>query len=279
MAKAAGCEVFVTCVENSPPFLFRFVSLKLIVSFLLSSASTDAKLKLLSEQFGADHCINYVTSDWAAEIRRICGVGPNDGCLDVILDPVGGGQLKTGLGLVRANGRVVSFGVASLTERSSFMGLLSAIPKVVSMLTFNGIDMLRHSKSFIGLNMLAVAKERPNVMRKAMEASMQLIADGKVRTVISKQYDWRQAGQAQLDMEQRRTTGKIVFMVAHDTDDVDPNFSRPIKAFAPKDDYQTRRASLTSDSNPLAESSSSAASSSAPSTTETELGSVSKPAE
>jgi NADPH:quinone reductase-like Zn-dependent oxidoreductase len=189
MAKNAGCQVFVT-------------------------ASTEAKLSLLKDQFGADHAINYVTSNFAEEVRRILGVtDPKAGCLDVILDPVGGSQLKLDVDLLRPNGRVVSFGVAGLSDRSTVFGFLSAIPKVLSMLTFNAIDLLRYSKSFIGVNMLHIAKTRPDIVRHACLAGLELIKQGKVRTVVSKQLDWNLAGQAHQEMEERKTTGKIVFIV------------------------------------------------------------------
>jgi NADPH:quinone reductase-like Zn-dependent oxidoreductase len=198
MAKQAGCEVFAT-------------------------AGSAAKLQILHDRFGVDHGIDYVANDFVAEVRRITGVA-KVGCLDVILDPIGGTQLKSGVELLRANGRVVSFGVSSLSDASSIIGLFSAIPKVLSMLTFNSIELLRKSRSVVGVNMLEIAHARPAILRKSVVGGLELIIQGKVKTIISKLYDWRQVGQAQADMENRKTTGKIVFLVN------DPNVEGEIPA-------------------------------------------------
>ena len=187
MAKHAGCEVFVT-------------------------AGSDAKLSMLRDRYGVDHGIDYKKHNFASEVRRITGVAKG-GCLDVILDPIGGSQLKASLDLLRANGRIISYGATALNDRNSFSGFFAAIPKVLSMLTFNTIDLLSNSRSFVGLNMLAIAKDRPEVLRKSVMASLELILTGKIHTVLSKQYDWRQVGVAQTDMETRQSTGKLVFIV------------------------------------------------------------------
>lgn len=189
MAKNAGCEVFVT-------------------------AGSDAKLQLLKDQFGANHGINYITMGFAEEVRRICNVtDPKGGCLDLILDPIGGSQLKEDVSLLRPNGRVVAFGIAGMADRSTITGFLSAIPKVFSMLTFNSIDLLRYSKSFVGVNILHIAKSRPDILRRATQAGLDLLTQGKIRSIISQQFDWHNAGQAHQEMEERHTTGKLVFVV------------------------------------------------------------------
>ena len=193
MAKLAGCEVFAT-------------------------AGSEEKLQLLRDSYDVPHCINYRKSDFVSEVRRICNA-PKHGCLDLILDPVGGSQLKSGIDLLRAGGRIVSFGAASLSDRSSFSGFFNAIPHVLSMLIFNGIDLLKKSKAFVGLNMLEIARERPDVLRKDVLAGLDFIMQGKIKTVVSKQYDWRQVGRAHREMEERRTTGKIVFIIPQPIDE------------------------------------------------------------
>lgn len=193
MAKHAGCEVFAT-------------------------AGGDAKLQSLRDTYGVDHTINYRTHDFSSEVRRICGA-PKGRCLDVILDPIGGKQLKRDLKLLRSGGRIISYGATALSGRSSFAGLIATIPKVLSMVTFNGIGLLKKSRAVVGINILQIAIDRPDIFRTAVLKALELIMQGKIRTVVSKQYDWRQVGIAQLDMEERRTTGKIVFTIPQPIDE------------------------------------------------------------
>lgn len=229
LAKNAGCQVFGT-------------------------AGTDDKLQMIKDGFNLDHGINYRKNpDFSKEIRRICGVKSEEPCLDVILDPIGGAQMKAGIDLLYPNGRFISFGVASITERSTFAGFFSAIPKVLSMLTLNSLDLLQHSKTFVGLNMLAIAKVKPILLRNALARGLELIQQGKVKTVLSKIYDWRQVPSAQLDMEERRTTGKIVFTIPWPENPEEDLFSvpvaEPITVTEPWD-YRSIRASTSSSSAP-----------------------------
>lgn len=204
LAKYAGCEV-------------------------IGTAGSDEKLQLLKDSYKLDHGINYrKNEDVAKEIRRLCGVKSGEPCLDIILDPIGGSQLKAGIELLHPNGRMISFGVASLTERTTFAGFFSAIPNVLSMLTFNGIELLQRSKSFVGLNMLAIAKTKPVILRNALSRGLELIQQGKVKTVLSRIYDWREVPTAQLEMEERRTTGKIVFTIPWPENPEDDLFAVPV---------------------------------------------------
>ena len=72
---------------------------------VLATASQDDKLERLTE-LGLDHGINYRTSDFVEEVRRLTdGRGA-----DVILEPVGGENLQKSLRVLAYRGRCISFG-------------------------------------------------------------------------------------------------------------------------------------------------------------------------
>src|SRR5829696_5127819 len=62
--------------------------------------------------FGVDHAIDYTSTDFAKEVRRISGSKQS---LDVIMDAVGGSSFRKGWGLLRAGGRLVAYGASSVT--------------------------------------------------------------------------------------------------------------------------------------------------------------------
>ena len=74
---------------------------------VLATASQDDKLERLAG-LGLDHGINYRTSDFAEEVRRLTD-GPG---ADVILEPVGGENLQKSLSALAYRGRCISFGDA-----------------------------------------------------------------------------------------------------------------------------------------------------------------------
>jgi len=182
MAKNHGCVVFAT-------------------------AGSDKKLDLLRE-YGVDHPINYQSTDFEREARRIMGGNK----MDVVLDSVGGSYFKKDLALLRPHGRVAAFGAAAFSERN-FFKLPSLIPQVVSMLTLSMIELMLNSKGFYGVNMLRVAKENPELLHHEMAAIMDMFAEKKLKTVVSRQMSWKQIGEAHGLLESRATTGKVVLMV------------------------------------------------------------------
>ena len=146
-------------------------------------------------------------SDYSVEVQKLFPDG-----VDVILNSLGGDTIKKDLALLRAGGRVVGYGGADLTDRSFFKAF-SLIPKVLSMLTLNSIDLLMNSRSFCGVNMKRVGDQRPDLLRLDMLAVVKLLEEGKLKTIISQELPWDKLGHAQGLMENRKTTGKIVLVI------------------------------------------------------------------
>ena len=182
MAKNHGCTVFAT-------------------------AGSEKKLDLLRE-YEVDFPINYQSSDFEREVLRLTG-GQK---IDVVLDSVGGAYFKKDLNIVKPHGRVVGFGAAALSDRNIF-SLPTLIPQVISMVTLSMIDLMLNSKGFYGVNMLRVAKENPELLNYELVRVMEMFADKKLKTVISRQMSWKQIGEAHHLLESRASTGKIVLMV------------------------------------------------------------------
>src|SRR3954447_5732652 len=61
--------------------------------------------------FGVDHPIDYRDKDFADEVKRISG---EDQPLDLIMDAIGGKSWRDGYKLLRAGGRLVTFGASSV---------------------------------------------------------------------------------------------------------------------------------------------------------------------
>lgn len=182
LAKISGCEIFGT-------------------------AGSESKINLLKE-WGVDHPINYTTTDFETEIKKITN---NDG-IDIIIDSIGGNYLKKGMNILKANGRLVSMGVSSLSQRGG-LNIIKLLPQVFSMLTLSAIDMLRKSKGFYGVNMNPLTKSKPELVSSNLGHIMEMFKDGKLKTVIGKEYSWELAAQAHDELENRKSTGKIVLTI------------------------------------------------------------------
>jgi len=81
------------------------------------------------------------------------------------------------------------------------------------MVTLNSIDMLMRSTSFCGVNLKAIAVDRPELVAECMNRIRQLFFEGKLKTYVSEIYDWKNVNQAHKDIESRKTKGKLILQI------------------------------------------------------------------
>jgi len=113
---------------------------------------------------------------------------------------------------LRPGGRVISLGVASLSDRSisKAVGILGG---VISMITLSAIEMLLKSISFCGVNLKRLSDQRPELLAECLIKIRDLFNEGKLKTKIHKVYDWKEVTQAHKDIESRGTSGKLILSI------------------------------------------------------------------
>jgi NADPH:quinone reductase-like Zn-dependent oxidoreductase len=174
---------------------------------IFGTAGSQAKLDMIKD-LGVHHPINYLTSDFETEVMRIT----NNQGIDIILDSMAGSNIKKSINILRAHGRVVAFGASAFSDREG-LNALKLIPEFLSMMTINPINLLKDSKGLYGVNMLKVARERPDLLNLFLNDILKLFAENKLKTFVTKEYPWEQTGQAHKDMETRKTTGKVILTI------------------------------------------------------------------
>ena len=169
---------------------------------VIGTVGSDDKFPLL-EKLGALP-INSRSHDFASEFRRLSG-GRRP---DVIFDAVGGASVRKGLALLATGGRLVSYGVATLA------GGGWALPRAVRMFLGFGflhpLSLLMRSKGLIGLNLLALSDEKPELVGRALEATVDLAARGTLSPIVDREFAAAAVGEAHAHVESRRSVGKIV---------------------------------------------------------------------
>jgi NADPH:quinone reductase-like Zn-dependent oxidoreductase len=155
--------------------------------------------------FGVDHPIDYRTSDFAREVRRIAG---QERPLDLVMDAVGGSSLRKGWGLLRAGGRLVSYGASSLAsgERRD----LRAMARLVATTpVFHPLRMASDSKSVIGLNMLTLWDEF-GTLEHWIRPLRRWIDAEQIRPVVAATFPLEEGASAHRFLQERRNVGKVV---------------------------------------------------------------------
>lgn len=158
---------------------------------VIATAGTEAKAALAREA-GASEVILYDQQpDWPAEVKRMTGgAGVN-----VVYDSVGQATFMKGLDCLRPRGYMVSFGQSSGPVQAFDILLLSA-----------------KGSLFVTRPTLANHISAADIERSTSDI-FEWIVEGKLKLRAEHQYKLSDAAQAHLDLEGRRTTGKLILEI------------------------------------------------------------------
>jgi NADPH:quinone reductase-like Zn-dependent oxidoreductase len=155
--------------------------------------------------FGVDHPIDYTSKDFAKEVRRIAG---RKAPLDIVMDAVGGSSFRKSYGLLRAGGRLVTYGSSSVTPGEKRD--LKAIARMLATTPiFHPMQMMSASKSVIGLNMLTLWDEFGS-LDDYIDPLREWIDAGKIRPVVAEAFPLERGADAHRYMQERKNVGKVV---------------------------------------------------------------------
>jgi NADPH:quinone reductase-like Zn-dependent oxidoreductase len=154
---------------------------KLSGAYVVATAGTDEKLAKAKE-LGADEVINYSTSDFAEEVKRIT----NKRGADIIFDQIGGSVWDKNLQSLASQGRLLLVGVVGGGTASANLG-----PIIVRDLSIVGVTVF-------------------NAPRRDLETVVKLTTQGRLRPVIDKKFPLKEAAQAQKVLEDRNQFGKVI---------------------------------------------------------------------
>ncbi|HEX4808687.1 MAG TPA: quinone oxidoreductase [Bryobacteraceae bacterium] len=155
---------------------------------VIGTVSTRAKADLALEH-GADHMILYTETDFADEVKRITG-GKG---VNVVYDSVGSTTFHKSLDCLRPRGMMVSFGQSS--------GPVGPVDPLV---------LSQKGSLFLTRPSLAQYISDPAELHWRSSDIFKWIAEGRLRLHIQKVYKLADASEAHLDLESRRTTGKLL---------------------------------------------------------------------
>jgi len=139
---------------------------------------------------GADHAVNYRSSDFVAEVLRFTeGRGA-----DVILDMVAGDYIVREIGCLADDGRI-----AMIAVQGGVKAEFNAGEVLRRRLTITGSTLRPRSPAF-----------KAAIARELRQRVWPLIASGRIRPVIARVFPASQAAQAHALMESSQHVGKIV---------------------------------------------------------------------
>ena len=157
---------------------------------VLATASRDDKLSRLVS-FGLDEGINYATSDFVEEVRRLTG---GRGA-DVIVDSIGGSTLQKSLAALAYRGRCVTVGDAG-REQADRLDVSTLRPNNQSLTGY-----------FMGAELLLDPRPRARIAEH-----LESIAAGDLRVVIDRRFPLADAAAAHAYIESRASFGRVLLI-------------------------------------------------------------------
>ena len=153
---------------------------------------------------GCAHPIDYHTTDYAAEVRRLTG---GEG-VDIVLDPLGGNDWRKGLKLLRPVGRLVAYGFANLSGGQRRRPVRLAA-QVAGIPLLTPLQMMNHNRTVSGVNIGRMWGQIA-ILREELQAVLTLWDQGKIKPHIDTTYPFTRAADAHLRILQRQNIGKVV---------------------------------------------------------------------
>lgn len=163
--------------------------------------------KELALKNGADHVINYNTTDFAVEVKRLTS---NYG-VDVVMDAVGGLVYDKSWNLLAGMGRYILYGLASVAGKGALNKLKAATVMSVMKPIFP-VQLMSANKSIFGFN-LGTLKGKEGYFKEATLELLNLYNIGALKPFIGKIFDFSQIVEAHRALQTRQTVGKVVVMV------------------------------------------------------------------
>ncbi len=160
---------------------------------------------------GVAHAIDYRSTDFEAEVRRLTdGTG-----LDVIIDAIGPSSFRKDYRLLRPGGRLVMYGASEIQqgEKRDVRAALRALTTMptATMPWWKSAGVMNENKGVFGLNMLHWWNEEGNLDR-LLEPLVGGFEDGTLTPVIAEAFSFERAADAHRFIGEGKNIGKVVLV-------------------------------------------------------------------
>ncbi len=170
------------------------------------AAASPGKHERLS-RLGAEHCLS---PDQPGFVRDVLALTGGRG-VELCLNPIGGRTLREDGRMLAPLGRIVAYGFSSVAP-----GRRRTVPAALAALLqaplYHPLPLMNANRGILGLNLARLWNELP-ILREALAEAMTLYAEGKVRPVVSAEFDFGDVREAHRYVQARKNFGKVVLRV------------------------------------------------------------------
>jgi NADPH:quinone reductase-like Zn-dependent oxidoreductase len=173
-----------------------------VTVFGTASAGKHAFLR----ELGCANPIDYHSKDYVAEVNRLT----NGQGVDIVLDPLGGGDWKKGYSLLRPGGHMVCYGFSNIAQGEK-RSLLRAVSQMMRVPFFTPLGLMDKNRSVAGVNVGHLWGET-ELLRGELEAILALYRQGSIKPHIDSVIPFAEAAKAHGRIESRANVGKVLLV-------------------------------------------------------------------
>jgi NADPH:quinone reductase len=152
------------------------------------ATASSAEKRALALELGADAAVDPAAEGLTERLIEANGGQP----VDVVFEMSGGEVFDASYRALAPFGRIVAYGIATNRANEVSTGSL-----------------LRHSRSVVGFYLFHCL-QRPGMFSDALGELFARAARGELKAIVGGTYPLEEAAQAQIDLRERRTTGKLL---------------------------------------------------------------------
>lgn len=177
---------------------------KTVKDVTIFGTASAAKHEALKES-GVTHPIDYRTSDYVDEVRKISPKG-----VDIVLDPLGGSDTCKGYNLLKPMGKLVIYGAANLLtgQKKNIMALAKSWWNQFSI---NAMQLIASNKAVCGY-LLGRLDDEAELLAEVVATLLDLYKQGQIKPKIDSVYPFEQVGDAMRQMQEKKNVGKVILV-------------------------------------------------------------------
>lgn len=169
---------------------------------VIGTVGSDEKCDFL-RQNGVQHVVNYRSENYSTAVDKIL----NGQRLAASFNAISGKTIKKDFKLLGSGGALVCFGAASRMGKSG--GIFANISLLLSTGFLSPLFMMMQSKSLIGVNMLKLADNRPELIQHCLQNVVDMVQSQKINPHTGTTFPVSDIAVAHRKLEDRSSIGKI----------------------------------------------------------------------
>lgn len=171
-------------------------------AYVVGTVGRAEKLPVL-ETLGVDLPLVRGGADWVSQVRE------HTGELDIVFDAIGGAELRRGYRLLAPRGRLVSYGMGSMTPTGRRPNYLKLAWQVLRNPRISVFDLIGETRSVAGFNVLRLW-DRLDVLGPYFDECVAHARAGELRTRMGEVAPYTEVGRLHAALQSGQTTGKLV---------------------------------------------------------------------